>query len=79
MKIADELLCTCSLHVHQYPESCADTSDTAVYVTCSGETGNKSERQVPQINSAGYFYLIQSLRVFLLEAVELPFNNKGLP
>ena len=45
------------------------------YLTCSGETGIKSERQVSNyvgINSAGYFDRRQSAYP---EASELPFNN----
>ena len=49
-------------------------------MTCSGETGNKSEQQVSHfkvgINSAGYFYPIQS-QLSYVEAGQLPFNNQG--
>ncbi len=48
-----------------------------IYVTYSGELGYMLQRQVSHsvgINSAGYFYPIQS-ELFYLEAVLLPFNN----
>ena len=50
------------------------TSHMYIYVTCSGETGNKSEWQVSHkvgIKSAGYFYPIQS---FLSRNCGTPFE-----
>ncbi len=40
------------------------------YVTCPGETGNKSERQVSH-----YVGISDTIRYSYPEAVELPFNN----
>ena len=52
-----------------------------LYVTCSGETGNNSQRLVSHyvgINSAGYFYPIQWLRAILARSLGIPFQQPRL-
>ncbi len=64
-----------------YPTDRLTYAQRCTYVTCSGELGNKLQQQVAHlegINSAVYFYPIQS-ELFYLIAVELHFNIHGLP